>query len=53
MGRGGGGQVVSVNAFYYNDPSLNPAEVYRFYSVKLIEKNENINEELFGDGPWY
>ena len=29
MGRGGG-QVVSVLAFYSNDPSLNPAEDYSF-----------------------
>jgi len=37
----GGGQVVSVLAFYSDDPSSNPAEVYNF-SVKIfIEKNEN------------
>ena len=29
MGRGGG-QVVSVLAFYSDDPSSNPAEVYNF-----------------------
>ena len=40
MGRGGG-QVVSVLAFYTNNPSSNPAETYRF-SVKFVfEKNEN------------
>ena len=35
-----GGQVVSLLAFYSDDPSPNPAEVYSFYS-KLFEKNEN------------
>ena len=29
LGRGGG-QVVSVLAFYSNDPSLNPTEAYSF-----------------------
>ena len=33
----GGGQVVSVLAFYSDDPSSNPAEVYNF-SVKLLLK---------------
>ena len=33
----GGGQVVSVLAFYSDDPSSNPAEVYKF-SVKLYLK---------------
>ena len=27
----GGGQVVSVLAFYFNNPSSNPAEVNNFY----------------------
>ena len=30
MGRGGG-QVVSVLAFYSDDPSSNPADVYSFF----------------------
>ena len=30
VGRGGG-QVVSMFAFYSNDPSSNPAEVYSFF----------------------
>ena len=30
IGCGGGGQGVSVLAFYYNDTSLNPAEAYSF-----------------------
>ena len=40
FGRGGG-QVVSVLAFYSDDPSSNPAEVY-IYSVQFVfEMNEN------------
>ena len=30
MGRGGGGQVVSVLAFYSDNPSSNPSEGYSF-----------------------
>ena len=37
----GGGQVVSVLAFYSDDPSSNPAEVYNFSVKIVIEKNEN------------
>ena len=40
LGRGGG-QVVSVLAFYSDDPSSNPAEVYNFSVKIIIEKNEN------------
>ena len=41
----GGGQVVSMLAFYSDDPSSNPADAYRF-SVKFVfEKNENIQKE--------
>ena len=37
----GGGQVVSVRAFYSDDLCLNPSGVYNF-SVKIgVEKNEN------------
>ena len=31
--------MVSVLAFYSDDLSLNPAEVYRFYYVKLFANN--------------
>ena len=31
----GGGLVVSVPAFYYNDPSSNPPEVFSFYVKRL------------------
>ena len=34
----GGGQVVSVLAFYSDDPSLSPAEVYSFYSVNCLNR---------------
>ena len=46
MGRGGG-QVVSVLAFYSDDPSSNPAEVYNF-SVKLLLKSTKINKKRPG-----
>ena len=45
MGRDGG-QVVSVLAFYSDDPSSNPAEVYSFYSVNC-SKRTKIIEKLF------
>ena len=35
-GRGGGGQVVSVLAFYFNDPSSNPADAYSFVCKILV-----------------
>ena len=34
----GGGKVVSVLAFFSDDPSSNPAEVYRFYSVNCLKE---------------
>ena len=48
----GGGQVVSVLAFYSDDPSLNPAEVYNF-SVKLLLKRTKINKKEAGVGPFF
>ena len=48
LGRGGG-QVVSVLAFYSDNPSSNPAEVYNF-SVKLLLKRTKINKKLAGVG---
>ena len=36
MGRGGGGQVVSVLAFYSNNPCLNPAEAYSFLCIICV-----------------
>ena len=44
MGRGGN-QVVSTLAFYSDDPSLNPAEVYSFFCNIVFEKNENKQKE--------
>ena len=46
LGRGGG-QVVSVLAFYSDDPSSNPAEVYNF-SVKLLLKRTKIYKKRPG-----
>ena len=38
--------MVSMLAFYSDDPSSNPADVYNF-SVKFVfEKNENIQKEV-------
>ena len=42
--NGGGGQVVSVLAFYYNDLSLNPLRSSIFL-CKLLEQNENKQNE--------
>ena len=47
MGRGGG-QVVSVLAFYSEDPSSNPAEVYNFSVKIVIETNENKQKRVRG-----
>ena len=46
MGRGGG-QVVSMLAFYSDDPSSNPTDVYNF-SVKLLLKRTKINKKTPG-----
>ena len=43
----GGGQAVSVLAFYSDDPSSDPAEVYNF-SVKLLLKSTKINKKRPG-----
>ena len=51
VGRGGG-QVVSVLAFYSDDPSSNPAEIYNF-SVKLLLKRTKINKKEAGVGPFF
>ena len=47
MGRGGG-QVVSVLAFYSNDPSSNAAEAY-ILSLKFVYENEQKED---GVGPF-
>ena len=51
LGRGGG-LVVSVLAFYSDDPSSIPAEVYNF-SVKLLLKRTKINKKEAGVGPFF
>ena len=47
----GGGLVVSMLAFYSDDPSSNPAEAYRFFCTMLSETNENKQKEA-GVGPF-
>ena len=42
MGRGGG-QVVRVLAFYFNDPRSIPAEIKKI--CEIVEKNENKQKE--------
>ena len=51
MGRGGG-QVVSVLAFHFDDPSSNPAEAYSFFFKIVFENNENKQKEA-GVGPLF
>ena len=46
----GGGLVVRVLAFYSDDPSSIPAEVYNFFCKIVVEKNENKQKEA-GVGP--
>ena len=41
IGRGGGGQVVSMLACYSDDPSLITSEAYIFYVYKCVVKNKN------------
>ena len=41
MGRGGGGQVVSVLAFYSYDPSSYSSEAFSFSVKFAFEKNKN------------
>ena len=48
----GGGLVVSVLAFYSDDPSSIPAEVYNFFCKNIVEKNENKQKEA-GVGPLF
>ena len=48
----GGGQVVSVLAFYSDDPGSNPADDYCFFVQIVFEKNENKQKEA-GVGPFF
>ena len=50
-GSGGCGQVVSMLAFYSDDPSSNPTEDDSFYSLNCL-KSTKINEKEAGDGPF-
>ena len=47
----GGGQVVSVLAFYSDHPSSNPTEAYNF-SVKLCLKNNKNKQKEAAVGPF-
>ena len=51
LGRGGG-QVVSVLAFYSDDPSSNHAEVYNF-PVNFLLKRTKINKKRPGLAHFY
>ena len=44
--------MVSVLAFYSDDPSSIPAEVYNFFCKNIVEKNENKQKEA-GVGPFF
>ena len=44
--------MVCVLAFYSDDPSSNPAEVYSFYSVDCLKRTKN-NQKEAGDGPFF
>ena len=46
----GGGQVVSVLAFYSNNPSSNPAEAYSFSVILCLKRTEK-NKKEAGVGP--
>ena len=46
MGRGGGGQVVSLLAFNSNNLSSNPAQAYSFSCKFVFEINEKTNKWL-------
>ena len=46
----GGGQVVSVLAFYSDDPSSNRAGIYNFSVKIVVEKNENKKQTEAGIG---
>ena len=51
LGRGGGGQVVSVLALYSDNSSSNPAEAYSFFRKFMFGKNENKQKDApFGLG---
>ena len=49
--RGGGGRVVSMPAFYSDDPSSNPADLYSFSLKFVFEKKENKQKDA-GVGPF-
>ena len=44
LGRGGG-QLVSVLAFYSDNPSSNPSDTYSFFCKFVFQKKENKQKE--------
>ena len=46
MDHGGGGQVVGVLAFYCNNPSSNPAEVYILFFIFEKDKSNDNDRRL-------
>ena len=38
-GRSGGGQVVSIHVFNFDNPSSNPADIQLFFLVKFCDKH--------------
>ena len=53
MSNGSGvGQVVNVFAFYYDDPSSNPAKAYSFSLKTVVEMIEN-KLKVAGIGPFW
>ena len=43
----GGGQMVSVFAFYSDNPGSNPAEAYSFFCKFVFVKNKNKQKEAW------
>ena len=48
----GGGQVVSMLAFYSENPSSNPADAYSFFCKILCLKRTKINQKEAAVGPF-
>ena len=42
----GGSPVVSVLAFFSDDPSSNPAEVYKFYSSHCLKRTKKWSNKI-------
>ena len=51
MGRGGGGQEVSVLTFYSDNMGSNPAEVLSVYSASCLKRTTKKIRKVAGNGP--